>query len=590
MIIRVFGFLVVVGAVFGLSWDLLNQKMPTWEEESRYLLLSASEAGTSPDVWQALGTRAEENLPSIYPFSVVHNLLSEGEQVTRLVQDIDLSLEVDWNQNQISVSQIEPVWKLVSDLDKSLNRVVRNIESLPRWALPEVAQKERDQALAQLEIFQVQMRDLRRLERVWRDLVKKEERVLILLQNRNEPRSTGGFVGSLVLLDFSETGLEWQFSDIYELDRLFTDGEPAPEWFHGLSKTISLRDMNFWPDFRTSSQQYRQAFKSIGEKVPGTIVGLNLSVIETFLSFGSSIEIAPWGVRLDQYNFDLALQFLVESKISGRFAVKKPVLQFAQQLLSPEYLSSLDLGRIRSFDWESFRAQKNLLVHSQNIGLQKVFENWGLDGQIRRKPESDNFLQFDFVSVGANKSEKFVWTKLWHDSDISPDGMVKNTLQIRRTHALQPNEIESLLGSDNWPPNIKDLLTEDLKWVLGQGQSRIVLRVMVPLEARLIDQKNPSGVITSVTTSDFKIWEIPLNVVPGESIEATLEYETSIARGSQRWRPYFLQLVGTPARDKTEILKTISTGNDGDFSAQTRNIGRPTSLIDQDFRAVITFD
>jgi hypothetical protein len=168
---------------------------------------------------------------------------------------------------------------------------------------------------------------------------------------------------------------------------------------------------------------------------------------------------------------------------------------------------------------------------------------------------------------------------------------VKNTLKITRTHALHPGEIRELLDTNLWSENMRDLLTEDLLWKLGAGQNRTILRVSLPESAKLLNQKNPSGQISAKKseTGDFQVLEIPMYVLPGEKLEIFAEYETKIEQGSHNWRPYYLQLVGTPARQKTSFLETISTKNGGKFSAETYNIGRPVNLIDQDFRAVIKF-
>ena len=415
----------------------------------------------------------------------------------------------------------------------------------------------------------------------------------MLLQNQNEPRSTGGFVGSLLVVDFNEEFISWKFEDIYALDRKVPgeDQPPAPEFFHDLSKTISLRDANFWPDFITSSHAYRGFFKSIEETKPTTVVAINMNVIEEFLKFTGPVKLSKWGVSVNEYNVDLVLQFLVESKIAGRFNAKAPVLEFAQQLFQPSSLEKIDFEELLAFDLEGFIAQKNILAHSTNISLQKLFEKWEIDGRVRQKRDADNFLYFDFVSVGANKSEKFVWTKLWHDSEIMKDGTVKNSLEIIRNHAMKPGEISQLMEENTWSENIRGLMNDELLWKLGAGQNRTVLRLFVPREAMLIASRNPSGEINETLSDNkkFKVWEIPMFVNAGERLKIQVEYQTQLHRGSANWRPYFLQLVGTPGRDKTSFLETISTEKGGSFSAETKNLGHPEPLIDQDYRAVVEF-
>ena len=199
-----------------------------------------------------------------------------------------------------------------------------------------------------------------------------------------------------------------------------------------------------------------------------------------------------------------------------------------------ENLAEIRANDWAAFDWQEFLATKNILAYSSNRELQRLFEKWRLDGAFRIKPEADNFLHFDFVSVGANKSEKFVWTKLDHDSDVQANGTVINTLKVRRSHALRPNEIQDLLGFNRLSANVKALLTPDLLWTLGAGENRTVLRVWVPRDAVLLGARNPSGAVRwreDPIMNQF-YYEVPLNVLPGETLEAQIQYQTRLERGS----------------------------------------------------------
>ena len=53
----------------------------------------------------------------------------------------------------------------------------------------------------------------------------------------------------MVIIDFNEEQVSWDFKDIYAIDRLIQEKDqlPAPDFFHNLSKNTSLRDANFWP-------------------------------------------------------------------------------------------------------------------------------------------------------------------------------------------------------------------------------------------------------------------------------------------------------------------------------------------------------
>jgi hypothetical protein len=296
-----------------------------------------------------------------------------------------------------------------------------------------------------------------------------------------------------------------------------------------------------------------------------------------------------WGVDFTPENFDLVLQFLVESKIQGRWGVKQPVTELFSQMIAPYSVARISLNEIEQIDWDTFLAEKHIQANSQDTQLQLMFEKWGIANHLQSQEDADNFLAFDFISIGANKSEKFVWSRLEHNSLIAPDGSVQNTLKITRTHALKPGEISAQLGEKNWSQNVKELLTPDIIWKLGAGENRTMLRVWVPYDAEFISGISPSGVVRAVPRAekDFTILEIPMNVLPGETLIAEVKYKTRIARGSQSWRPYNLQVVGTPARKQTKLIPTISVLDDGKFTAETENVGAPIDLYDGNVRAVV---
>jgi len=595
--IRIIGFLLIVLSVFGLSYSFVNQKVPVWESTVKSLMIEGQDAGFSFAKWQKIQKRAQKELPSFYPFSKIHNILGEVlvgikrvEGFSATSHAVDFSLEKKW----VDPKGLEVIFKFLAENQKSLDRILSNLYSIPRWILSPEQKAKFNAQIAWLEYLQENLEDAQKFEYIFKQFLKDKEEVLVLLQNQNEPRSTGGFSGSLVQLSFSESKIFWKFLDIYELDRKISEDKAfsAPPFFHKLSKVISLRDANFSPSFPLSAKNYRYFLEVAGEKAPRTIVAINLNIIRELMKISPEIKFPKWNIALDENNFDVGLQFLVESKIMGRFEVKEPIMLFVKELLSPDNLKKFSWTNLKKLDVKSFLQHKNILANSQSRELQKLFEKWHIDGTLRKKREADNFIHFDFVSIGANKSEKFVWTKIFHDSEISPDGVVKNRIRIKRTHALHKFEIQDLLGTNFWSQNVKDLLTENLLWKLGAGESRVMLRVWIPKFAQLTGSHDPSGEIRESTftkSKDFKIIEVPMNVLPGETLNLDFEYETDLFRGSRSWRPYVLELSGTPGRGKTSYMSTISISHKGKFVAETQNIGRPQDLIDTEFRAVVEF-
>lgn len=584
-------FLIIVVGFFGVWYtQTVQENLAAF----KYAIETEQIDGFDKHSLQSLA-KTSASFPSLWPLSSIKDITNRAYQLQNRVEQLSLET-VETAESQI---KIEKLLTEIFDITDQGLVLIKDTQSLLNvtpivFLSPEIRLKI-DEAQQQIEQIKTLLTTIHNFETTFDHFYKNNSRLALLLQNQNEPRSTGGFIGSLVLVDFkADKTISWEFKDIYALDRKIPPDVqiPAPEFFHDLARNISLRDANFWPDFPLTAETIREFFTFAGEEPPEIVVAINLKVAEELIRLTGPVRLEKWGLTLNEDNFDTVLQFLVEGKISGRFNVKEPVNMVIKKILSAENLKKLNQQALLNFDWKSFLAQKNLLAYSTNKSLQKHFDAWNISGRLQQKSTIENFLHFDFVSIGANKSEKFVWTKINHDSEIFRNGKVINTLKITRNHALRPGEIDDLLRSDELSENVRDLITDDIRWKLGAGENRTVLRVWIPKNATLFGADNPAGEVQINTTFDpnFDVLEIPLNVLPGEKLVATVKYGTEIHRGSQNWRPYHLQLVGTPGRDQTKIYTSISTEERGKFTAETFNIGRPTDLIDQDFRAVIEFE
>lgn len=575
-----------------LFWAIfLGMTFPETKERIEGLVEKTEKAYLDPLRWYEIRHEARK-LPPVYPINLLRNSF---ERAAQIVFEIDEIRRYDHllKSQILTPEQIDVYFDSAKDIYRSLRKIEDSLEDFPDFFLPEGQKEQKKQVLEKVKQARSFMGDLMIVHKIFQKMARQEERVLLLFQNPNEPRSTGGFTGSLVLIDFSPEEIRWSFEDVYAFDRLVPEYAqlPAPDFFHPLSRTISLRDANFFPDFETSAKAYQHFFESIDGKVPHTVIAINSSVMREILKMVGPVKLDRWDIWVNSENVDLVLEFLLGSQIEGRFGVKRPILELGEKVFSVSKIQNISSEKLSDFDFQTFLKQKNILAYSREETLQKIFQKWKIDARVRPLEEGDNFLYFDFISVGANKSEKFMWTRLDHTSKIYANGKVENVLEIRRTHAIKPGEIEALLGYSSWTPNIKALLTPELRWVLGEGQNRTYLRILVPKKTTLTFQDNPSGPVIQNFTHDglFRVFEVPMFVDRGESLDIRLEYVNQITRGNYDYRPYHLQVIGTPARDKTTFTSVIETASGGSFSARTLNLGFPQPLMDQSYRAIIEY-
>jgi len=593
----VFSIVLTLGTYLASDY-WLNFKLPKWKTVTTEIIKKIPEAKLSTKKWQALRQQALDKLPHIYPFTIISDSLNEGLRISRefaLIQH--QKIDFNFEKKSIAINELTPVFASVKNITKSVDNVLTNISSLPNWLLSADQIEHKNQTYIKIQQIREKLAEFANFKQIFDEFCKDEKNVLILLQNNNEPRSSGGFAGSFAVINFSTEKISWNFLDVYALDRKIPvqNLEISPDFFRDLSPVISLRDANFWPDFPTTAQKYREFFGLAKiEKIPDTVVAINLNILADILKVTGPIYLDKWSIKLDEYNYDLALQFLVESKVAGRFSAKEPVFVLINAILQKIKSPAFNYQKFAEFDLNNLIKYKNILAHSLDNQLQELFEKWQITGELKIQNKADNFLYFDFISVRANKSEKFMKTKIWHNSEILTDGRVLNSLEIKRYHALNYYEIQDLLHLNSWPENIRDLLSESLLWKLGAGENRTILRVYTPKNSIKISATDPSGEIKKYWSGNkfckndvCQVFEIPMNVLPGETLKINLQYENKLTRGSHNWRPYFLEVVGTPGRKNTQFMATLKS--QGEFSAETNNIGLPQALQNQEYRAVVNF-
>ncbi|MFZ1721260.1 MAG: DUF4012 domain-containing protein, partial [Microgenomates group bacterium] len=121
------------------------------------------------------------------------------------------------------------------------------------------------------------------------DLLSQEnQRWIVLFQNNQEIRATGGFMGSYAIISLQDGVVsEIIIEDIYDADGQFTGFLSAPP---GLEKYLSggrgvrLPNANWSVDFPTASQEILQLFALSGRADVDGIIAISLPLIEDLVN------------------------------------------------------------------------------------------------------------------------------------------------------------------------------------------------------------------------------------------------------------------------------------------------------------------
>ena len=112
--------------------------------------------------------------------------------------------------------------------------------------------------------------------------------LVFLLQNSDEVRATGGFLGSLLTVTTRGAhATTYQFSDVYDLDAQIATFPSAPvgvrTYLTGGLDQLHLPDANWERDFPGSAAQISDLLARAGQSRPDLIVAVNSPLLEKLL-------------------------------------------------------------------------------------------------------------------------------------------------------------------------------------------------------------------------------------------------------------------------------------------------------------------
>jgi len=239
-----------------------------------------------------------------------------------------------------------------------------------------------------------------------------KKRYLILFQNNQELRATGGFIGSYAQLDLDQGAItSLEVFDIYQPDGQFLGYIPAPPGvreYLSSGRGLRLPDANWWADFPASAQQIL-AFFALGKtnQIDG-VISLNLDLVIELLKITGPIYVPDYQVTVTPGNVAEVLRYNREDFFPGSIAKQQLLSAFFTQLRFklPE-LIPIQQRQILSLV-QAQLTTKNIQIYAQDIQLQNWLIQQRLAGAQSAQPTSqsqpaDWYLYPIESNVGINK-------------------------------------------------------------------------------------------------------------------------------------------------------------------------------------------
>jgi len=273
---------------------------------------------------------------------------------------------------------------------------------------------------------------------------------LLLLQNNSELRPTGGFLGTVGVMQMSVGDIvKFTTNDSYHLDmpasleKKFKVEPPLPlKKYLGVTNWF-LRDSNWSPDWPTSAKKIEWFYRTEAQynKVPeisqvpkfNGVIAITPNLIVDLLELVGPISVR--GQEYNKNNFVDLLQYEVEmnyykegiSQWDRKKIIGEIIKELKIKLLNLPTSRYLDLIGILNKNVKS----KDVLVYLMDDGARNLVKSLGWEGEIKT-PSSDYLMVVD-ANLAAYKTDRVMDKTVKYEITEKDDGIYAH-LRINYTH------------------------------------------------------------------------------------------------------------------------------------------------------------
>ncbi|MBI5037090.1 MAG: DUF4012 domain-containing protein [Candidatus Kerfeldbacteria bacterium] len=405
-------------------------------------------------------------------------------------------------------------------------------------------------------------------------------RYLLVFQNNRELRPTGGFMGSIALVDMYRGAVQEiavPGGGIYDIAGQLKDKliSPKPLWI--VNPHWNIQDSNWFPDFPTSAKKTMWFFERTGGTSVDGVLTLTPTVIERLLEITGPLDMQErYGVTVDASNFVREAQVWAEVTYDREENQPKRFIGDMMPLLmnkvfnaEPAQLLSVVEVMLNSLQ------DRNMLVYFTDADAQAAIHEQGWDGALAQ-PDGD-YLAVVNTNIGGGKTDQVIDQLIEHTATIESDGSVIDTVRITRSHTGSP--FDKFAGQAN-VSYVRLYVPQGSEFLTAEGFDEMVSsRFKLPdTDAKedadlatietdsIINEQTNTRITNEFGKTVFGNW---MSIDPGESQTMTITYRLPGRLDfSGWWNPtdvYSLYLQQQPGAPVSGVISRVTTNPDLDI-------------------------
>lgn len=395
-----------------------------------------------------------------------------------------------------------------------------------------------------------------------------ERTYLLLIQNSDELRATGGFISSVAILKFQGLKLaspRYMYSSDVEAYRVVHPLPPSPLQRYMGAGILLFRDANWSPDYPASAEVLASLFQAdVGDRVDGVLA------IDTYLAQLVLAALGP--LSIPQYNVTVTADNVMDTTAAfwDRPLNAPTVLERQEQwqawlehrkdfggallqagLERLARLSLQDVAHLAHAMQQGIRGKHILLWAVNNPELQADLKRTGLDGGLR-DPDGDYLMVVD-SNVGWNKADRHVERAISYHVTLSAEGARSRLcLDYRSDATVRPGECEHRTRYED----SYEALTQQCYWNY--------VRILVPSGSALRSVQGADWPVDVSFEGGKMSFGTLLVVPPAASRTLCVEYDlpSAIVHEVGKDRAYTLLVQKQPGTLATQLAVTVGLADD----------------------------
>jgi len=340
---------------------------------------------------------------------------------------------------------------------------------------------------------------------------------MLLAQNSDELRASGGFISTISLLTLERGKLgELVVKDSYAYDHFTVDHPFAPEPMQRHMGIIlwTTRDGNWSPDFPTTARDVESLYRLENAGTIDGLVAFDLQAVQAVLRAVGPLELEQYGDRVDADNvLGKMREYWSAPTPTGWREHRKDFVgvmasALLQRLQSPAQLEQLG-GLLQAL--RRTVQEKHVQLYFHQADAQQLLALGGWDGALAEGTRGDYLLALD-TNMGYNKVNVNVDKRIEYQVTLGRGKAPTATLAITYVnHSVPPTTC--LQFKDSWSYTV---WMEDCYWNY--------LRLYVPAGSQLLAAEGVTETETLPQEKGHIVWGAFLLVPGGESRTVRFTY------------------------------------------------------------------